>query len=346
MIVLGPRLATAALLLLVVTTEATAAAAPPVPGPPAAPPSAAAEPAGGDKGMAEALFRAAKDLQAEGKLTEACAKYAESHRLDPKPGTILNVATCHDLDGRTATAWAEYAEAATFAARAHQSDREKLARSKVEELGKRLSYVTFRFPENKDLVVLLDGKALTTASAGTRVPIDPGDHDLDARAPGKAPWTTRVRIEPGPVERTVVVPPLTDDGTAAGPPAATPAAGSEAELSAHDGGTQRAIGWVALGVGVAAVGAGAFFGIRTLSDKSTVDEHCVGSHCDDAGLRANDAAKDSATLSTIGFVVGGAALAAGIVLLVTTHTGAGTGTRTTAARARTAGQAGGRGALW
>lgn len=316
MIVLGPRLASAALVLAVLTADVAASAASPAvpPVPPAAP---VVDPAAGDKGMAEALFRAAKDLQAEGKVAEACAKYVESHRLDPKPGTILNVATCHDLEGRTATAWADFAEAATFAARAHQTDREKLARSKVDELGKRLSYVTFRFPVVKDLVVLLDGKALTSASAGTRVPIDPGDHDLDARAPGKAPWTTRVKIDPGPGERTVVVPVLADDGaTAAGPPPPL-SASADGGGSSRDGGAQRAVGWVALGVGVAGAAAGTFFGVRTLSQKSTVDEHCVGSRCDDAGLRANDGAKDSATLSTIAFVVGGAALAAGIVLLVT-----------------------------
>jgi hypothetical protein len=316
MIVLGPRLASAALVLAMLTADVAATAAPPAV-PPAAP---VVDPAAGDKGMAEALFRAAKDLQAEGKVAEACAKYVESHRLDPKPGTILNVATCHDVEGRTATAWADFAEAATFAARAHQTDREKLARSKVDELGKRLSYVTFRFPAVKDLVVVLDGKVLTPASAGTRVPIDPGDHDLDARAPGKAPWSTRVKIDPGPGERTVVVPVLADDGaTTAGPPPPL-SASADSGGSSRDGGAQRAVGWVALGVGVAGAAAGAFFGARTLSQKSTVDEHCVGSRCDDAGLRANDGAKDSATLSTIAFVVGGAALAAGIVLLVTAPT--------------------------
>ena len=298
------------------TIEAVAKAAPP-----AGSASPAADPAAGDpgvdKGMAEALFRAAKDLQAQGQLADACPKFAESHRLDPKPGTILNLATCHELEGRTASAWADYAEAATFAARAHQAEREKLARSKVEELGKRLSYVTFRFPDVKDLIVLLDGKALTTAAAGTRVPIDPGEHLIDARAPGKKSWANHVKIEPGPGEQTVVVPMLGDDSAAAGPPVA-PGGASASSESSHDGSAQRAAGWITVGVGVAAVGAGAFFGVRTLSDKSTVDEHCVGSHCDDAGLRANDAAKDSATLSTIAFIVGGAVLAAGIVLLVTT----------------------------
>ncbi len=317
MTVLRPRFASSALLACMLTIEAVANAAPPASSQPASDPASAASDPGVDKGMAEALFRAAKDLQAQGKLADACPKFAESHRLDPKPGTILNLATCHELEGRTASAWADYAEAATFAARAHQAEREKLARSKVDELGKRLSYVTFRFPDVKELIVLLDGKTLTTAAAGTRVPIDPGEHLLEARAPGKAPWTSHAKVEAGPGEQTVVVPMLADDSSVAIGPPSPGAASAGSEGSSHDGSAQRAAGWITLGVGGAAVGAGTFFGLRTLSDKSTVDEHCVGSHCDDAGLRANDAAKDSATLSTIAFIVGGAVLATGIVLLVT-----------------------------
>lgn len=271
-----------------------------------------------DKAMAEALFRAAKELQAEGKIAQACAKYVESHRVDPKPGTILNVATCHEDEGRTATAWADFAEAATFAARAKQSEREKFARGKVDELAKKLSYVVLRFPEAPGLEVSLDGKALTTASAGTRVPIDPGTHTLEARAPGKTTWTSTLVVEPGPVERSVVVPTLADQSTvtvaAAGPP---PLAEPPRRTELLDGATQRTIGWVAIGVGGAAVGVGAFFGLRTLSEKSTVDEHCVGSRCDETGLRANDDAKQAATLSTVAFVVGGAAVITGVVLLLT-----------------------------
>ena len=303
------RLVATAALLFILTTQGTALAG---------------EPANAnDKSLAEALFRAAKDLQADGKLPEACAKFAESHRLDPKPGTILNVAACHELEGRTATAWADYSEAVTFAARARQSDREKLARAKVDDLAKKLSYVTFTFPEVKDLEILLDGKTLSTAAAGTRVPIDPGEHGLEARAPGKLPWTVRVKITPGPAQQTVVVPALADDpaGTAPAVVAPVPAAGpppaGDAGPGKSSGSTQRVIGWVALGVGVVAVGGGAFFGFQTLSKKSTVDEHCAGTRCDAAGLTANDDAKTDATLSTIAFAVGGVAVVTGLVLLLT-----------------------------
>lgn len=276
------------------------------------PPALAEPPSQRDKAMAEALFRAAKDLQAEDKLAEACAKYVESHRLDPKPGTILNVAACHEQEGRTATAWADYAEAATFAARARQPERERFARTKLDELAKKLSYVTFRFPDDAGLEVQLDGHTLTTASAGTRVPIDPGPHTLEAHAPRKTAWSSQLTIEPGPAERTVVVPSLADEPNAAAAGSAPPQ-----PSDAGDGSMHRALGWVAIGVGVAAFGAGTLFGLRTLSEKSTVDEHCAGPYCDDTGLRANEDAKDAATLSTVGFALSGAAVVTGIVLLVT-----------------------------
>ena len=133
---------------------------------------------------------------------------------------------------------------------------------------------------------------------------------------------TRVMIDPGPAQRTVVVPALADEAAAAGPvpvaaiEPAPPPASRDAEPATNRGGTQRAIGWVALGVGVLAAGGGAFFGVQTLSKKSTVDEHCAGANCDAAGLRANDDAKNDATLSTIAFAVGGVALVTGIVLLI------------------------------
>lgn len=307
------RLATASLLFIVTTlsTLTTPRAAG------AAEPQATEPSATRDKAMAEALFRAAKDLQADGKLAEACAKYVESHRLDPKPGTILNVATCHEQEGRTATAWADYSEAATFAVRARQPERERFARARLDELAKSLSYVIFHFPQVTDLEIVLDGKVLTTASAGTRVPLDPGAHALEARAPGKITWSSRVILAPGPAERTIVVPQLADEGGAGAAPIGAPRGPASDVVPAPEGSTQRTVGWVAVGASAVALGAGAFFGLRTLSLKSTVDDHCSGSRCDDTGLRANDDAKAAATLSTVGFVAGGAALVAGLVLLLT-----------------------------
>ncbi len=272
-----------------------------------------------DVAMAEALFRAAKELQAQGKNAEACPKYEGSYKLDPKPGTMLNLATCHEAAGNTASAWASYAEAASLAARAKQGDRERFAKKKVAELEKKLAYVTYEVPSSGGVEVTVDGKPLPPAAVGTRVPIDPGDHAIEAHAPAKKAWTSTFTVAGGPSEISVKVPELEDD-KAALPPEPAPAVQPPREASSA-GGTQRTLGWITAGAGVVGLGIGGFFGARTLSEKSTVDSNCTGSFCNSDGLAANDSAKSAATLSTIGFVAGAVLVAGGIVLVLTAPRG-------------------------
>jgi len=270
-----------------------------------------------EKALAEALFRSGKDLYAAGKIAEACAKYVESHRVDPKPGTILNVATCHEEEGKTATAWADYTEAATLAARARQPERERFARAKIAELEPKLSFVTFQFPSAGVAEVLLDGKALTTAASGTRVPLDPGPHVVEARAPGKKPWSSSLDATT-PGERLVAIPALMPVASAESERNSAPAAESGPPAPTRAPGTvQRTAGWITAGAGVAGLAVGTVFGLRTLAEKSTVDDHCRGLLCDATGLAANDAAQASASVSTVAFVVGAIVLGAGVALLVT-----------------------------
>ena len=84
---------------------------------------------------------------------------------------------------------------------------------------------------------------------------------------------------------------------------------------------QKPVGYVALGIGAVGIGVGAFFGLKA---KSTYDEPFDGGLCDHTtngctpeGQSKVDDAHSQATISTIGFVAGGALLVGGIVLLVT-----------------------------
>src|SRR5690606_30041935 len=73
-----------------------------------------------DKATAESLFQEGKRLMEQGQIEEACPKFQASMDAEPSVGAMLNLARCHELTGKTATAWAEYTEAANLARRAGQ----------------------------------------------------------------------------------------------------------------------------------------------------------------------------------------------------------------------------------
>src|SRR5262245_3168255 len=100
----------------------------------------------GDKAAAETLFTEGRTLMQAGRYDVACDNLAESQRLDPAVGTLLNLADCREHQGRTATAWAIWLEAAAAARTAGQAERESLARQRAEALKTRLVTLTIEVP--------------------------------------------------------------------------------------------------------------------------------------------------------------------------------------------------------
>src|SRR5260221_7312921 len=87
---------------------------------------AQAHAAPGDQPMAQALFEEARALMNSQHVEEACLKFAESQRLDPASGTLLNLAVCHEKQGRTATAWSEYNDVVATARPEPNPQRERI----------------------------------------------------------------------------------------------------------------------------------------------------------------------------------------------------------------------------
>ena len=174
----------------------------------AASPAALAQDAKGEA-IAETLFRKAKDLMKAGKIHEACEKLAASYQLDPTLGTLLNLAVCHDKEGLTASAWTEYSEAAAKASRAGQKDRESFARAQAKTLEPKLLYVTIKVLEAVDgITVTLDGHRLVSASWDTSLAVDPGEHKVEATAPGRKGWAQSFSASPEKPSYVVQVPVL------------------------------------------------------------------------------------------------------------------------------------------
>src|SRR5450432_4085359 len=91
--------------------------------------------------LAESLFREGKRLSGEHKFAEPCPKVAESYKLDPGLGTLLNLATCHEAEGKPASAWAEFSEASSRARRDGDNDRAQLADADVRAFESKLAHI-------------------------------------------------------------------------------------------------------------------------------------------------------------------------------------------------------------
>ena len=80
----------------------------------------------------------------------------------------------------------------------------------------------------------------------------------------------------------------------------------------------RRIGaYVAGGLGLGALALGGVAGGMTIQKKSIIEKNCVETICNAEGKAAADSSRATGLLSTIGFGVGAAGLAAGLVLLLT-----------------------------
>jgi hypothetical protein len=161
--------------------------------------------------LAETLYQQARALMSEGRFDEACPKLEESYRLDPATGTLLNLASCHENQGKPATAWFEYLDAVTMARRDGRSDRVLFAQGRLAELEPKLSRLTIVVPPAADhpgLELELDGARIGPAARGVPTPVDPGAHVVEARAPGREDFKVTVEIGAVSEQRTITIPEL------------------------------------------------------------------------------------------------------------------------------------------
>jgi hypothetical protein len=295
-----------------------------------------AEPDAAQKALATKLFNEGKELMTEERIAEACAKLAESQRLDPAPGTILNLAVCHEKQGRTATAWAEYCDARVAAQLAGRADRVAFADQHARALEPKLSHLLVSVRADADLPGLSirrDGGELPRDAWGTPLPVDPGVHVIEASALDRTLWRIRVEIRSDADLVTVVVPPLAKaplpatPALAASPVPNPPARVEPTNETGHSHGRRNAA--IALGAaGLVSAGVGAYFGLRAISERSEADSWCPFGSCTPRGASLNNSAKLSADIATTGFAVGLASLAGAAYLAWTARSARGGKTTT------------------
>lgn len=263
-----------------------------------------------DKATAEATFVEAKKLEKAGDTAGACPLFEASYHADPQLGVLLNLANCHELLGRTGSAWAEFREGIELAARKNDP-REDFARRRATALESRLVRLRVDAAATPGLVVRRGDLDVTLAQD---VVVDPGTYTITASAAGYRGWTTTVTVEGA--SETVRVPalePLSAPVVHAEVPRVVPT------VIRRERSPLRTWGLVVGGVGLAVAGTGLGVGAYAWSqwqgtrDPSVCDRSNI---CSPQGQAQIASAKSNARTSTYLVAAGGLTVGASLVMLL------------------------------
>jgi hypothetical protein len=176
----------------------------------------------------------------------------------------------------------------------------------------------------------MDGQPLTDRLDGSSLQVDPGEHHFRFTAPGGVIVDKTVVIREGEKERreNVVVGTVGPVSAPQPAPAAAVAPAPESASSEDPGASRRTIAYVVGGAGVVGLVVGTIFGVMASSSASSSKNECSTSSCTNYSKSLSDynSASTDGTISTVAFVAGGAAVAAGAILFFTAPKPASSGT--------------------
>jgi hypothetical protein len=313
------RFVVAAVLVAVCSFEANASAAKPRKkrAPPASTTQAPSQAPSSDK-QAQSLLNQGRKLMKAGQYPQACPKIAESQSLAPSPTTLLELALCHENEGKIATTQNELTTVVMQSTNPKDPSA-KTARVHADALLPKLPRLTIKVPagsESKGVQITLDGLPVASSSWGLSNPIDPGTHQIVATTKGSPPWSTKVNVTSPGEQLTVDVPGPRAVDQAPPPPEPSPEktakvetpfgadtspAKEEEEEPTHA--SRPALGYVLFGAGVVGTGVGTYFGLRAISLRKDSDQNCV-SGCTVEGVDLNNRAKTAAWISDFGIGIG------------------------------------------
>src|SRR5690606_37527349 len=198
--------------------------------------------------------------------------------------------------------------------------------------------------------VTIDGQPMNVALLEVDRPTDPGDHRIEASAPGLSSASSQVSVGVGGRQRVVIA--LEPDPNAPPEPASSapaPLAASPAPLAsaagdgraAGDAASDSALGeadhtaaYFAWGAGGVALAAGSVLGVMAFARKSELDDECPDNLCPASTRDRLESARGVGTAATVSFIVAGAAIGLGTVLYFTAGPAEGGEERAAAPRVR------------
>jgi hypothetical protein len=270
-----------------------------------------------DSALAVSLFeKGIADMNAK-KFDTACPAFAESYRLDPKPGALFTLAVCESEAGRVTSAHTHYEAFLRLYSelpaplKLKNQKRMQVAQEQVKLLAIEIPTVTLALPAQapQGTRIFLDEKEIDRASLSTPNSLDPGEHVVRVSVPGRTVREMKFVLVKS--EKRTLDLELPEESSIATP----------APIRITDrpgvGNGWRTAAIVVGSAGLAGIIVGGVTGGIAISKKSIVDQECNGIRCTLAGKEAGDAGRMIANASTVGFALGLAGTAASAVLWFT-----------------------------
>jgi hypothetical protein len=266
---------------------------------------------------AAALFEEGRIALEHGKLTVACAKLAESQKLEPRVGTLLNLADCEEQRGSMLAA-SDHWVAARDLAQASGDGRLAEAKRRFQELEGKIPRLTIRLQADAPAaaaVSLARGNAApqVVRELGRPQRVDPGTYRVVVSAPNHRDRAYELELLAGDSHALSV-----NVGESVGA-----AEDPNARDSTDTGGPTKwwalnTTGAVVGGAGLVSIVVGAVFGARAISKKNeAADQYCTEENlCSQQGLDLQTEAQSAASASTATIVIGSVLCAGGIVMMV------------------------------
>src|SRR5262249_46158300 len=152
--------------------------------------------------QAEALFRQGRALLEARKVSEACAAFQESQRLEPAVTTLINLAGCRAKPGQLATAWGPLLDRETQARAGTSPGTHQLPQVGPERAGKlepRVSKLVLDVPAGQEvdgLEIVHNQVAVPRGMWSRDLPVDGGTYTVVATAAGFVTWSVDVVVLP------------------------------------------------------------------------------------------------------------------------------------------------------
>lgn len=264
---------------------------------------------------AQALFDEAVTLAKNGEFRGSIEKFQASYELDPALGTLLGLAMAEQEAKLLASALGHYAVLRDLASRAADEERASIAAQRLAELGPRVPrlLISASNPVSKNTRLLIDGETVPVGILGSELPLDPGPHKIHADCPGFEPFEEIVDLSEGAhltvlITLKAITPPRVPNPPYFPPPKVVSPQSRWTPV--------RSAGVVMGGVGVVLGVIGTALWIKSGNTYDSLVTDCASGLCPRNRGSDIERGRTEESLSKVAWVLGGASLVTGGVLLV------------------------------